>query len=94
MGVRRRLRRLKRLAYLGAIVAGVVTFMRYKARRDASPSLGPPPSWPPLEVGDEPVAAAGDLATPASDPLGDTPVATVGHDEEATVGHDERGDGR
>ncbi|MET0144117.1 MAG: hypothetical protein ABW122_13595 [Ilumatobacteraceae bacterium] len=74
MGVRRRLRRLKRLAYLGAIVGGGVAFVRFKSRRDAVPTLGPTPTWPPLVVGEEPVAAAGDLAATISD----EPVAAVG----------------
>jgi hypothetical protein len=62
MRVRRRLRRLKRLALLGAAMGTIIAVRRAKARRDAQPRVGPPATWPPLEVGEPPVAAVGDLA--------------------------------
>ena len=62
MRVRRRLRRFKRFAYLGIGVGIVVAVRRAKARRDARVDVGPVASWPPLQVGEPPVAALGDLA--------------------------------
>jgi hypothetical protein len=62
MRVRKRLRRIKRLAYLGTAVGGLVAFRRAKAAREAPVAVGPPSTWPPLQVSEPPVAAAGDLA--------------------------------
>lgn len=90
MRVRKRLRRIKRLAYLGTIVAGVLAARRAKAARAARTNLGPPATWPPLQVGEPPVAAVGDLMTaadpapapaprPEAEPVAsDEPVAAVG----------------
>ncbi|MET0577522.1 MAG: hypothetical protein ABW122_02600, partial [Ilumatobacteraceae bacterium] len=58
--------------YVGAIIGAVVAFRQAKARREATPHLGPPASWPPLRLADAPVPAVGDLS--ASEP----PVAAVG----------------
>ena len=63
MTVRRRLRRIKRLAILVAAVAAVVAVRRSMQRRNAVPHVGAPAEWPPLQPSEEPVAAAGDLAT-------------------------------
>ena len=63
MAVRRRLRRIKRLAYLGAFTGTVIAVRRAKSRRDAQPTVGPTATWPPLQVSEEPVAAVGDLAS-------------------------------
>jgi hypothetical protein len=65
MRVRKRLRRIKRLAYLGALAGAVFALRRAKAARDKRTTLGPPATWPPLEVGEPPVAALGDLVTAA-----------------------------
>ena len=93
MPVRKKLRRIKRLGYLGLLVGAVVALRRAKAARDARTVLGPPATWPPLEPSEAPVAAVGDLAadtppTPvairtsptASDELvpSEEPVAAVG----------------
>jgi hypothetical protein len=92
MRVRKRLRRIKRLAYLGTVVGGVVAARRAKAARDARTRLGQPATWPPLQVGEPPVAAVHDLMTaagaapadvagraPGTGPLtSDEPVAAVG----------------
>jgi hypothetical protein len=87
--VRKRLRRIKRLAILGGIIGVVLALRRAKAARDARQVLGPPATWPPLEVGEPPVAAVGDLlaepngdrhASPPADApvVADVPVAAVG----------------
>jgi hypothetical protein len=86
--VRKRLRRIKRLVILGGIVGVVIALRKAKAARDARTVLGPPAAWPPLKVGEPPVAAVGDLAAeppvhhtspPADVPLvADVPVAAVG----------------
>jgi hypothetical protein len=90
MRVRKRLRRIKRLAYLGVIVGVVFALRQAKARRDARNVLGAPATWPPLEVGEPPIAAVGDLfaaaepTPPAPDEgvaepvASDDPVAAVG----------------
>jgi hypothetical protein len=89
MRVRKRLRRIKRLAYLGTAVGGVFALRRAKAARDARTRLGPPATWPPLQTGEAPVAAVGDLVTagdptpphasPAHEPVvSDEPVAAAG----------------
>jgi hypothetical protein len=65
MRVRKRLRRIKRLAYLGVLVGAVFAVRRALTRRSAQPTLGPPATWPPLEPGEPPVAAVGDLVTAA-----------------------------
>lgn len=65
MQVRRRFRRLKRLAYLGGITGTVIAFRRSRSRSSVTPpTLGPAASWPPLVVADEPVAAVGRIADP------------------------------
>ena len=69
MSAASRTRRRRRAAFLGVLgVAGVAAW-QIKARRDAIPHVGPPATWPPLEVGEPPVAAVGDLvaATPGDD---------------------------
>jgi hypothetical protein len=87
--VRKQLRRIKRLAILFGIAGVVFALRRAKAARDARQVLGPPATWPPLEVGEAPVAAVGDLAAepaghddaspPADVPgVADVPVAAVG----------------
>lgn len=76
MQVRKKFRRLKRFAYLGAVTGTVIGVRRARERRDRGTTLGAPASWPPLEPSPEsPVAALGDLATdrapsPASDSAG------------------------
>ena len=65
MRVRKKLRRIKRLGYLGLLIGAVVALRKAKAARDARTVLGPPATWPPLEPGEAPVAAVGDLATDA-----------------------------
>jgi hypothetical protein len=69
MRVRRRLRRIKRLVYLGVIVGAVFALRQAKTRRDARAVVGPPATWPPLDVGEPPVGAVGALVT-------DEPVST------------------
>ncbi len=59
----RRLRRAKRLVYLGAIAGGGYAIWRATSQGGSTPHVGPPATWPPLEVGEPPVAALGDLAT-------------------------------
>jgi hypothetical protein len=87
--VRKRLRRIKRLLILGGIIGVVLALRRAKAARDARQVLGPPAAWPPLQVGEAPVAAVGDLLAepaahhatppPADVPIvADVPVAAVG----------------
>lgn len=75
MRVRKRLRRIKRVVYLGGIVGAGFAVRQAKARRDAHTNLGPPSTWPPLEASEPPVAAVGDLVTAAeateADPGGD-----------------------
>lgn len=63
MPARRRLRRIRRLAYLGAFTGTVIVVRRSRSRRSTAPTLGPPATWPPLEVGEPPVAAVGNLAS-------------------------------
>jgi len=87
--VRKRLRRIKRLAILGGIVGLVFALRKAKSARDARQVLGPPASWPPLRAGEPPIAAVGDLvADPAAHDVtsrppdvpvvADVPVAAVG----------------
>jgi hypothetical protein len=96
MRVRKRLRRIKRLAYLGALVGVVFALRQAKAKRDARNVLGAPASWPPLEIGEQPIAAVGDLfaaaepASPASPAVAPEPV--VSDEPTAAVG-DIAGDG-
>jgi len=92
MSVRRGFRWVRRLVWLGAIAGAVVGARRYAASRQARPELGSPATWPPLEPGEAPVAAVGDLATAATaattatlpppelttPPVSDEPVAAVG----------------
>jgi hypothetical protein len=66
MRVRKKLRRIKRLVYLGLLVGAVVALRRAKAARDARTVLGPPATWPPLEPSEAPVAAVGDLVADTS----------------------------
>jgi hypothetical protein len=69
MQVRKKFRRIKRFAYLGAFTGTVIGVRRARARRASGAHLGAPASWPPLEPsGEAPVAALGDLATSASNP--------------------------
>jgi hypothetical protein len=63
MDARRGWRRLKRLAWLGAIVGTVAGVRKAVLARRGTTQVGPPPTWPPLEVGEAPVAAVGDLVT-------------------------------
>lgn len=63
MGLRRGFRRIKRLAWLGAIVGGIVAVRKGMVARQTKPQVGPVPTWPPLERGEPPVAAVGDLVT-------------------------------
>lgn len=71
MRVRTWFRRIKRLTYLGGLAGTAFALRQAKARRDAHIDLGPPATWPPLEVGEPPVAAVGDLVTAASPPAND-----------------------
>ena len=85
MRVRKRLRRIKRLAYLGGLVGAVVALRQARTRRDARVRLGPPRTWPPLQVSETPVAAVGDLVTAAGhgggDPLASQPAGPVVSDD-------------
>jgi hypothetical protein len=65
MRVRKKLRRIRRLGYLGLLIGAVVALRKAKAARDARTVLGPPAAWPPLEPGEAPVAAVGDLMADA-----------------------------
>jgi hypothetical protein len=87
--MRKKLRRVKRLAFLGVLIGAVVVLRRAATRRDARNVLGPPASWPPLQPGEPPVGAVGELAAEpvamqaaaASDEAAvasDEPVAAVG----------------
>jgi hypothetical protein len=96
MRVRKRLRRIKRLAYLGALVGGVVALRQAKAKRAARTNLGAPATWPPLQPAEPPVAALGDLVTDATRPAGPAPDRTperradpvvVSDEPVAAVGH-------
>ena len=93
MQVRRKLRRVKRLVYLGAFTGTVISIRRIRSRPAAGHGqVGSPASWPPLQPdAAPPVAAIGDVAatpasaasTPATAPAdaprtGDEPVAAVG----------------
>jgi hypothetical protein len=83
----KKLRRIKRLVILGALVGAVIALRRAKAARDARNVLGPPASWPPLQLAEAPIGAVGDLAAerPAAEPAvaaaggpSDDPVAAAG----------------
>jgi len=87
--LRRWFRRLTRLALLTVAVGAVIGLRQLAARRHGAPELGPPTTWPPLERGEEPVGAVGDLAAattpppppgapPGAPPASDEPVAAVG----------------
>ncbi|MET0460539.1 MAG: hypothetical protein ABW195_14915 [Ilumatobacteraceae bacterium] len=78
MRVRRRLRRLKRLTYLGVGIGILVAVRRAKARRDAQVAVGPVASWPPLQTGEPPVAALGDLLVDEPAPNDTANTADVG----------------
>ena len=84
MGIRRQLRRLKGVALLGAATGTVIAVRRARVRRDALPHVGPPASWPPLEPGEPPVAAVGDLATVLPDRP--DPTDTEGQNREYRAG--------
>ncbi|CAN5846248.1 MAG: hypothetical protein ACR2HP_10735 [Ilumatobacteraceae bacterium] len=89
MGVRRGLRRVRRLVWLAAIVGGVVGVRKKMASRRPAPALGPPASWPPLERSEPPVAAVGDLATaadPRPTPPADAGVPVVSDEPTASTG--------
>jgi hypothetical protein len=73
--MRKKLRRIKRLAVLGVLIGGVVALRRVAARREARTVLGPPASWPPLQPGEPPVGAVGELA---AEPVMDRAAATSG----------------
>ena len=86
MAVRKKLRSIKRLGYLGLLIGAVVALRKAKAARDARTVFGPPAAWPPLEPSEAPVAAVGDLATDAPA----TPVAVRSNvDEDVLVPSDE-----
>ena len=78
MRIRKKLRRAKRLTYLALLVGAVLAVRRAQAARRARTKLGPPASWPPLRPAEEPVAAAGDLATetPVTEPPATRPDPT------------------
>ena len=83
--LRRWFHRLTRLALLTAVVGAVVGIRHLAARRHGGAELGPPATWPPLERGEEPVAAVGDLVSSTTPPPptsalpeSDEPVAAVG----------------
>jgi hypothetical protein len=61
------MRRLKRYVLLGVLGGVAFAVWRARSRRNAAPEVGPPASWPPLEVGEPPVAAVGDLVTDEPD---------------------------
>jgi len=67
MQMRKRFRRIKRFAYLGAFSGTVITARQARRRRaERAQSLGAPATWPPLQTVDEPpVAARGDVADAA-----------------------------
>jgi hypothetical protein len=71
MPVRKKLRRIRRLSYLGILIGVVVALRKAKVASDARPGVGPLATWPPLQPGEPPVAAVGDLAAEPSP----TPVA-------------------
>src|SRR5262245_17698894 len=71
--MRKKLRRVKWLVYVGALVGAVFGLRRAKAARDARNVLGPPASWPPLVPAEPPVGAVGDLATEPAAPAADSP---------------------
>jgi len=76
MQVRKKFRRLKRFAYLGAITGTVITMRRQRARKDAAASVGSPATWPRLEPSAEPpVATTSSWADSA--PGGQTDAATT-----------------
>ena len=49
MRVRKRLRRIKRLAYLALLLGGAFAVFQAKSKRDAKTNLGAPATWPPLQ---------------------------------------------
>jgi hypothetical protein len=77
MGLRRGLRRIKRLAWLSAIVGGIVAARKAARARQSTQQVGPVPTWPPLERGEPPVAALGDLVTDGETTSHDAPPATL-----------------
>jgi hypothetical protein len=81
--MRKKLRRIKRLVFVGAIVGAVFALRRAKAARDARNVLGPPASWPPLQPAEPPVGALGDLAAEpsAAEPPAADVAATVPSDD-------------
>jgi hypothetical protein len=84
--MRTRLRRIKRYAVLGLLVGGFLALRRTSARRHGRVAVGPPPTWPPLQPGEPPVAAVGDLVTAADHPAADTsPAPGAGTDPGAAA---------
>jgi len=67
MQLRKKLRRVKRFAYLGAFTGTVITVRRVRQKRaNGAAPLGSPAAWPPLQAVDEsPVAARGEFAEAA-----------------------------
>jgi hypothetical protein len=86
MAVRKKLRSMRRLGYLGLLIGAVVALRKAKAARDARTVFGPPATWPPLEPGEAPVGAIGDLASDA--PATRVAVRTIA-DDDALVTSDE-----
>jgi hypothetical protein len=79
--MRKQLRRVKRLAVLGALVGAVLALRRVKASRDAGQVIGPPATWPPLEPSEPPVGAVGALADePEATPVAVRPAADAAPD--------------
>lgn len=85
MALRKKLRRIKRFAFLGALIGVTVGAKRARDQRSGGAApLGPPAAWPPLQpAADVPVAAVGSLSTDAdavddpATPATTTPPATT-----------------
>lgn len=85
MALRKKLRRIKRFAFLGALIGVTVGAKRARDQRSGGAApLGPPAAWPPLQpAADIPVAAVGSLSTDAdavdhpATPATTTPPATT-----------------
>lgn len=96
MQVRKKFRRLKRFAYLGAITGTVITVRRQRSRRAAGPAeVGAPATWPPLRPSsespvahvDDPLGGASTESIAANVPLVATsPEAPVGDEPVAAEG--------
>lgn len=89
MQVRKKFRRIKRFAYLGALTGTIVTVRRLRQQRaDRATPVGSPATWPPLQaVDDPPVAARGEFSE-AADRVGT--FAATDHAEGATATLDGR----